>query len=80
MSRKALAVMAAMLATAAAGTNPYSVRRPAEVKRDDSKYRKMFKVESQLHEFIIHGEAIMARNRKTALKIYANRHKSDFRK
>lgn len=72
--------MAALMAAAATGTNPYSVRRPTEVKRDDSKYRKMFKVESQLHEFIIHGEAIMVRNRKTALKIYANRHKSDFRK
>lgn len=27
------------------------------------------------HEFVIHGEKIMARNKKTAMKIYANRHK-----
>lgn len=28
----------------------------------------------QLHEFTIKGEVIMARNRKSALKIYAKRH------
>ena len=27
------------------------------------------------HEFIIHGDKIMARNKKTAMKIYANRRK-----
>lgn len=52
-------------------------RRPAEIKhRDNTMVRKLYKVDYHEHEFIIHGEAIMARNRKTALKIYANRHKS----
>lgn len=30
---------------------------------------------NDLHEFSVHGERIMARNRKTAIKIYNNRHK-----
>ncbi len=29
---------------------------------------------SQEHEFVIKGERIMARDKKTAIKIYANRH------
>lgn len=72
------ALMAAM--AMAAASNPYfdTRRRPAEVKpRDNTRARKFYKVDCQEHEFIIHGEAIMARNRKTALKIYANRHKSE---
>jgi hypothetical protein len=32
-------------------------------------------VNMQEHEFVIHGEKIMARNKKTAMKIYANRRK-----
>lgn len=85
MSRRTMgALMMAAMAAAAMGSNPYfdgGRRRPAEVKpRDNTRAKKLYKVDCQEHEFIIHGEAIMARNRKTALKIYANRHKSEIRK
>lgn len=79
MRRNLALMMAAMMAAAAAGDSPFMLgrrRRPAELKpRDNTRYRKLCKVDCQEHEFIIHGEAIMAKNRKTALKIYANRHK-----
>lgn len=83
--RRTLGMMAAMMAIAAsADSGTYMgarLRRPAEVKpRDNTRARKLYHVDVQEHEFIVHGEAIMAKNRKTALKIYANRHKSDFRK
>ena len=77
------ALMMAALAAGAMSQNPYfgGRRSPAEVKpRDNTRYRKLYKVDCQEHEFIIHGEAIMASNRKTALKIYANRHKSEIHK
>ena len=82
MSRRTMrALMVAAMAAAAMGTNPYFAggrRRPAEMKpRDNMRARKLYRVDCQEHEFIIYGEAIMARNRKTALKIYANRHKSE---
>lgn len=82
MTRRTLGMMAAMMAVAAAGGGShFMLRRPAEVKpRDNTRARKLYHVDVQEHEFIVHGEAIMAKNRKTALKIYANRHKSDFRK
>ena len=79
---RGLGLMALMMA-AAAGTNGIydTRRRPAEVKpRDNTRAKKLYHVDCQEHEFIIHGEAIMAKNRKTALKIYTNRHKSDFHK
>lgn len=81
-TRRTLGMMAAMMAFAAAGGGShFMLRRPAEVKpRDNTRARKLYHVDVQEHEFIVHGEAIMAKNRKTALKIYANRHKSDFRK
>lgn len=72
-----------LAAMAAASLNPsYGAgRRPAEVKpRDNTRAKKLYHVDCQEHEFIIHGESIMARNRKTALKIYANRHKSEIHK
>lgn len=70
----------AALAAIAAGNNPYySVhrnRRTGEYKpRDNARTRSLYKVNMTQHEFNIHGEIIMATNRKTALKIYANRHK-----
>ena len=40
-----------------------------------SRIHKMYGNQDQLHEFVIKGEKIMARNKKTAMKIYANRHK-----
>ena len=76
---RGLGPMALMIA-AAVGTNGIfdTRRRPAEVKpRDNTRAKKLYHVDCQEHEFIIYGEAIMARNRKTALKIYANRHKSE---
>ena len=79
---RGLGPMALMIAEAV-GTNGIfdTRRRPAEVKpRDNTRAKKLYHVDCQEHEFIIHGEAIMAKNRKTALKIYANRHKSDFHK
>ena len=82
--RKHIGMAAAlMMAAMAAGSNPYSAgrRRPAEIKpRDNTRAKKLYKMDCQEHEFIIHGETIMARNRKTALKIYANRHKSEIHK
>ena len=81
-SIRGFGLMAMMMAAASAGGNEiFDMRRPSEVKpRDNTRCRKLCKVDMQEHECIIKGEAIMAKNRKTALKIYANRHKSDFRK
>ena len=70
-----LAAMAAMAVSASDKHAGYR-RSPAEYKpRGNTKRKGIYNVDYQEHEFIIHGEAIMARNRKTALKIYANRHK-----
>ena len=75
----ALMMLAAMMATA--GNDHYALRRPAEIKpRDNTRAKKLYKVDYQEHEFVIHCETIMAKNRKTALKIYANRHKSEVHK
>ena len=80
MSRKRLAQLAAMTALAMRGgfRDIYDTgRHPREVKpRDNTRYKKnICRVNMTEHEFIIKGEVIMARNRKTALKIYANHHK-----
>ena len=42
---------------------------------EKARNHRMYGVNMQEHEFVIHGEKIMARNKKTAMKIYANRHK-----
>ncbi len=42
---------------------------------EKARNHQMYGVNMQEHEFVIHGEKIMARNKKTAKKIYANRHK-----
>lgn len=42
---------------------------------EKARNHQMYGVNMQEHEFVIHGEKIMARNKKTAMKIYANRHK-----
>ncbi len=76
-------VMGMLMAAAlmAANNEHFAVRRPAEIKpRDNTRARKLYHVDCQEHEFVIHGETIMAKNRKTALKIYANRHKSEVHK
>lgn len=51
--------------------DPYEGETDEERKR---RYHKMYGDNSQQHEFIIKGERIMAHDRKTAMKIYANRH------
>lgn len=42
---------------------------------EKARNHQIYGVNMQEHEFVIHGEKIMARNKKTAMKIYANRHK-----
>ena len=74
----------AMLAMAAmAGGNSFfdtgcDYRRdPHEGETDEERKRRLHKMyggQSQEHEFVIKGEHIMARDKKTAMKIYANRH------
>jgi len=74
-------IMMMAAAMMAASNNHFDLRHPAEVKpRDNTRAKKLYHVDCQEHEFIIHGESIMARNHKTALKIYANRHKSEIHK
>ena len=51
--------------------DPYDGETDEERKR---RLHKMYGNQSQEHEFVIKGEHIMARNKKTAIKIYANRH------
>ena len=76
---------ALMMAAAAEASNPYFMteRRYRQQRDDAIRQRRNDEVikrtiisESQKeHEFSIHGEKIMARNKKTAMKIYTNRHK-----
>ena len=52
-------------------------RNPYEGETDEERRQRLHKMygeSQQEHEFVINGERIMARNKKTALKIYANRH------
>jgi exonuclease III len=76
------ALMTAMMMAAATGYDPYfSLGRPRRERTKEQKQRwlkelghKMNPVDLSEREFVIHGETIMAHDRKTALKIYANRH------
>lgn len=84
--KKRLGRMAAyMMATAMIGAagNPFADdlfvehRDPYENETDEERKRRLHKMygdQSQEHEFVIKGERIMARNKKMAMKIYANRH------
>ena len=72
---------AAMMMMAAAGmsSRTYVPAREDPWKdegEDDRKRRlhRMNPVDMAEHEFSVGGERIMARDRKTAMKIYANRH------
>lgn len=77
-------IMAATLAMAAmaGGNNLFDTgcnyhRDPHEGETDEERKRRLHKMygdQSQDHEFVIKGEKIMASNKKTAMKIYANRH------
>lgn len=52
-------------------------RDPHEGETDEQRKQRLHKMygdNSQEHEFVIKGEHIMARDKKTALKIYGNRH------
>ena len=84
--KKAIGRTAAMLMAAAMlgagehfGTGRHlSHRNPYDGESDDERRRRIHKLygnQDQEHEFVIKGEKIMARNKKTAMKIYANRHK-----
>ena len=77
-------IMAATLAMAAmAGGNSFFDTGcdyhsdPHEGEIDEERKRRLHKMygdQSQEHEFVIKGEHIMARDKKMAMKIYANRH------
>ena len=77
-------IMAATLAMAAmaGGNNLFDTgcdyhRDPHDGETDEERKRRLHKMygnQSQEHEFVINGEKIMASNKKTAMKIYANRH------
>ena len=51
--------------------DPFANETPEERK---IRLHRIFGNDQQLHEFTIKGETIMATNKKTAMKIYANRH------
>ena len=84
--KKRLGRMAAyMMAVAMMGAagNPFATdlfvehRDPHEGETEEERKRRLHKMygdQSQEHEFIIKGEHIMARDKKMAIKIYANRH------
>ena len=75
--RQILAVTLAMAAMAR-GNNLFDYHRdPHEGETDEERKRRLHKMygdQSQEHEFVIKGEHIMARDKKMAMKIYANRH------
>lgn len=82
-------LMAATLMIAAAasvgGDSPFMTTTPRRryaggcgrelSEEEKARNHQMYGVNMTEHEFVIHGEKIMARNKKTAMKIYANRHK-----
>ena len=76
--KKAIGLMAAMMMAAAAGhgrifdTGGYG--KPVGQRMSKESVHKLYGENMDEHEFTINGEKIMARNRKTAMKIYANRH------
>ena len=84
--KKRLGSMAAYMMAAAmmgAAGNPFADdlfvehRDPHEGETEEERKRRLHKMygdQSQEHEFVIKGEHIMARDKKMAIKIYANRH------
>lgn len=75
-----VAMMAAMMMSAAYEKRHYTsvedVQRARKQRMDNLKELAHRELQRELtqHEFVIHGERIMANNRKSALKIYAKRH------
>lgn len=85
MKKRVMPIMAMALMAAAAEANDqyfmtmrrYRQQRDDAIRqrREDEVVKRTIINESQKeNEFSIHGEKIMAKNRKTAMKIYANRH------
>ena len=71
-------------AASAGGDSPFMTGRPRRsygggrrelTEEEKARNHQMYGVNMTEHEHVIHGEKIMARNKKTAMKIYANRHK-----
>ena len=81
--KKSIGMMAAMMMAAAAGNPYFDTGRPRYsnggrrelTEEEKARRHQMYGEDMTEHEFTIHGEKIMARNKKTAMKIYANRHK-----
>lgn len=75
-------MMATLMMAAAGGMAPglYDTgigEDPWKNESDEERKRRMHKlnpIDTSQREFIIKGERIMAHDKKTALKIYANRH------
>lgn len=73
-------MMTAMMMSAAYENRHYmtveDVQRARKQRMDNLKELAHKELQRELtqHEFVIHGERIMAHNRKSALKIYAKRH------
>lgn len=81
MHKKVYPYMAALMLAMA--SNPhYSFGRPRMTEAQRKRYEeykrerahRLNPVDLSEREFVIHGETIMAHDRKAALKIYANRH------
>ena len=76
--RGGILMLAAMMAAAAGGNSPFMTDYPERLKLSDEEMKRrahaLNPVDLTKHEFIIKGEKIMASNKKTAMKIYANRH------
>ena len=82
MSRMGKMMMATLMMAAAAGMAPgmYDTgvgEDPWKDESDEERKRRLHSlnpVDRSEREFIVKGERIMANDKKTALKIYANRH------
>lgn len=85
MAKQSLKQALAMAAIMGAAANEYfdtgrtfsrqpNLRRSSAQERIRSATPVVHHINYSEHEFVIKGETILARNRKTAIKIYANRH------
>ena len=75
---RSILMLAAMMAAAAGGRSPFMTGYPERRRMSDEEAKerahRLNPVDLTEHEFVIKGEKIMARNKKTAMKIYENRH------
>ena len=80
--KKSIAMLAAMMMAAAGGGREYYDLPPSmteEQRKRRAQYlkeraHKLNPVDLSEREFVIKGEVIVAHDKKTAMKIYANRH------